>query len=94
MKPELPSSDQLLLDRFLDGMLTAEALADCRRRLEGEPALRAALQQRMRLRRGFVAGREAVCSPPADFASRVLDAARRLPPVAGSAAQIRMRPGP
>jgi anti-sigma factor RsiW len=77
---EISRGDELLLDRFLDGALTAEALAECRRRLEDERALRAALRERMRLRRGFIAGRDAVFVPPAGFASRVLEATRRLPP--------------
>lgn len=78
----VPARDLLLLDRFLDGALSADELAVCRRRLEAEPALRQALQQRTRLRAGFDAGREQVFAPRAGFAEGVVAAARRLP-VAG-----------
>lgn len=73
------TQDLLLLDRFLDGALAESEAQACRRRLEGEPALRRTLQQRQALRRGFAAGRAEAFAPPAAFAASVLAAARRLP---------------
>jgi len=76
--------DCRLLDRFLDNALTGDELAACRRRLELEPALRAQLQERAWLRRGFTAGRDDGVRPPAGFAAGVVAAARRLPAAAGA----------
>jgi hypothetical protein len=80
MNSDPTRDDERRLDRFLDGALSAAEAAGLRRRLDGEPLLAAALQERMRLRRGFAAGREAVFVPPAGFAARVVAAARLLPP--------------
>jgi anti-sigma factor RsiW len=71
--------DLLLIDRYLDGALASSELAAAKARLEAEPALRACLQERTRLRRGFVAGRAATFAAPAGFAESVVAAARRLP---------------
>src|SRR5437899_2660480 len=79
MNPGLSRHDERLLDRFLDDVLQGDDLAVCRRRLEQEPALRAALQERQRLRAGFLAGRGAAFTPPVNFAAGVVAAARRLP---------------
>jgi len=73
------NQDLLLLDRFLDGAMSEAEMADCRSRLEAEPRLRAALQDRQRLRRGFAAGRDAVVTPRPGFAASVVAATRRLP---------------
>jgi anti-sigma factor RsiW len=81
MNPVIPDRDERLLDRFLDGVLHGAELAACRARLEQEPALRAALQARQRLRAGFRAGREHAFAPPAGFAANVLAEARRLPEI-------------
>src|SRR5262249_2387585 len=67
--------------RYLDGALASAELAAAKARLEAEPALRACLQERARLRRGFEAGRAATFAAPAGFAEGVVAAARR-PPVA------------
>ncbi len=79
MSADLSRQDQLLVDRFVDGELAGEALAAARLRLEREPLLRAAVQQRRQLRAGFAAGRETVFAAPKNFADGVLAAARRLP---------------
>lgn len=79
MSADLSRQDLLLVDRFLDGELAGEALAAARLRLEREPLLREALQQRRQMRVGFAAGREAVFAAPKGFTDGVLAAARRLP---------------
>lgn len=79
MNQPVSRDDERLLDRFLDDALSAEALSACRRRLEQEPQLRAALQQRQSLRQGFRAARGQTFAAPASFAGNVVAAARRLP---------------
>jgi hypothetical protein len=76
---DLANHDLQMLDRFLDGAMSADEQAACRRRLEAEPELRAGLQLRKGLRRGFAAGRAAAFAPRPGFAEGVVAAARRLP---------------
>lgn len=77
----IPKKDLLLLDRFLDGALVGDELQSCRQRLERDPVLRKALQQRKAMRRGFEAGRANAHEPSPGFAANVVAAARRLPVV-------------
>jgi hypothetical protein len=79
MNRSVSRDDERMLDRFLDEALSVAELGVCRRRLEQEPQLRAALQERKHLRQGFRAGRGQSFAAPADFASSVVVAARRLP---------------
>lgn len=79
MNQPVSRDDERLLDRYLDDALPAEALGECRRRLEQEPQLRAALQARQHLRRGFQVARSQTFAVPTGFAASVVTAARRLP---------------
>ncbi len=71
----------MMIDRFLDGELDGELLARCRDRLAADPGLRAVLQEREQLRRGFREGRSAAARAPAGFGAQVIAAARRLPSI-------------
>src|SRR5262245_759507 len=91
MTTDCTQKDMLLIDRYLDGALASAELAAAKTRLEAEPALRACLQARTRLRRGFVAGRAATFAAPAGFAEGVVAAARRLPVAPGEPAERTVR---
>lgn len=73
------SAEDRMLQRYLDGELPAVEAGEFARRLMAEPALRERLREAEGLRAGFVAGRGATRAAPADFTSRVLSQARRLP---------------
>lgn len=90
---DLANHDLQMLDRFLDGAMSADEQFACRQRLEAEPLLRTGLQQRRQLRRGFEAGRASAFAPRPGFAEGVVGAARRLPAANGdetAAATIRI----
>ncbi|MBX3462214.1 MAG: hypothetical protein KF830_03510 [Planctomycetes bacterium] len=71
--------DHRTLQRFLDGELDAAAAAAFQTRLAHDPALRQRLAEEQQWRRGFAGARAAATVPPADFATGVLAAVRRLP---------------
>ncbi len=72
-----PSRDDLWIQRYVDGELSADDAADFSARLLREPELRARADAQQQLRSGFV-GEEAA-APPAGFTANVLAEVRRLP---------------
>lgn len=84
------AADVRSIDRFLDGALQGEELAQWQRRCEAEPALRELLRQRRGLRAGFAAGRARTFAAPAGFAARVAAASRTLPVIADDGNVVRL----
>lgn len=81
MTRSLSSADERLLQRFFDRQLAPAESAAVARRIDAEPALRQRLQELQQLRDHFGAAWAGERPPVAgaEFTSRVLAAARRLP---------------
>jgi anti-sigma factor RsiW len=71
-------ADSLLVQRFLDGELSADAAAALRARIAAEPELAAAVAAARALRVPFAVAK-AASGAPAGFAGRVVAAVRQLP---------------
>jgi len=75
-------SDELLIQRLLDGELPEEEARALRERMADDPVLRLTASRQRLVTRFFEAGGDAARStPPRGFAERVLEAARRQGPV-------------
>jgi anti-sigma factor RsiW len=77
---DIPQSDQLLLQRFLDDQMDPAARAAFASRMAAEPELHRAADAARSLRSGFVAAQKLdVRSPSPAFLANVMTAVQRLP---------------
>lgn len=76
---KISTADSLLLQRYLDRELPADAAEAFRRRLDADPELAAAAAAHGVFAAGFAAARRDVRVAPAGFAHKVLAGVRQLP---------------